>query len=73
MDFEARVGEPFGQLRDRPFVVIVEVRSGREQLDGLEAVRGDVDQVLAGQPVLVEQVRRDAEMSIQTVILSRRA
>ena len=56
-----RVGEPFSQFRGRPLVVIVEVRASREELDGLEAVRGDVDQVLAAQPVLVKQMCRDAE------------
>ena len=41
--------------------MIVEVRARGEQLDRFEAVRGDVDQVLAAQPMLVEQVRGDAE------------
>src|SRR5687768_2938170 len=61
MDLEACVHEPFGQRGDRLFVVIVEVRPGGEELDGFEAVRSDVDQVLAAEPMLVKEVRRDAE------------
>ena len=45
-------------------VVIVEVRARREELDRLEAVRGDVDQVVAAEPVVVEEVRGDAEALI---------
>ena len=33
-----------------PFVRVVEVRARREHLDGVESVRGDVDEMLARQP-----------------------
>src|SRR5215208_1179096 len=58
---ETRIGKPFGEFRDRPLVVIVEVCAGGEELDGLEAVRGDVDEMLTAQRLLVKQMCRDAE------------
>ena len=57
---QPRVVEPFGELLDRGRIPVVEVRSQREQLDGVEAVRSDVDEVLPIEPVRVEQVGETA-------------
>jgi len=62
VQLEARIGQPLGKLHPRQLVVIVEVRACREQLDRLESVRGDVDQVIASEPVFVEQVCGNAEV-----------
>ena len=62
MKLQARIREPLGKLRSSVVVVIVEVRACCEQLDRLESVRGDVDQVIASEPVFVEQVRGNAEV-----------
>ena len=51
-------------------VVIVEVRARGEHLDGLEAMRRDLDQVLPVEALGVEQVRGDAEGRAQTPILT---
>ena len=56
---QPRVVEPLGELLDRGRIPVVEVRAQREQLDRVEAVRGDVDEVLPIEPVRVEQVSRD--------------
>ena len=56
--------EPLGELRRRRRVAVVEVGAGGEQLDRLEAVRGDMHEVLARQPLLVEEVCRDAEATV---------
>jgi hypothetical protein len=65
MQFQPGVGQPLGKLRAGAIVVVVEMRPGREQFDRVEAVRGDVDEVIAGQPVLVEEVRRNAEARLR--------
>ena len=51
--------------RDRRRVVVVEMRARREHLDGVEAVRGDLDEVVAAQPLAVEEVRRDPELTFR--------
>jgi hypothetical protein len=38
------------------------MRASREQLDLLEAMRGDVHEVIAAEPVFVEEVGGDAEL-----------
>ena len=43
---QASVRQPFLQVRDRRGVPIVKVRPRREHLDPIEAVRGDLEQVL---------------------------
>src|SRR2546423_9720350 len=69
----ARAGEPLRELRRRVCVVIVEVRARREYLDGIKAVGGNVDKMLAAQPRLVEQVRGDAEAVVrQPLIIATR-
>ena len=62
LQLEARVGEPLLQIRDRRRVVVVEVRPRREDLDALEAVRRDLEQVIAAQALSVVEVRGDAEL-----------
>jgi hypothetical protein len=42
-------------------MAVVEVRPGRKQLDFLEAVSGDVNQMVPGQALAVEEVGRDPE------------
>ncbi len=44
---EAGFGQPLLQIGDRRRVVVVEMRPGREHLDQLEAVRRDLQQVIA--------------------------
>jgi len=47
MQAQARVVEPFGERDGGPAIAIVEVRAQRKHLDGLEAVRGYLDEVIA--------------------------
>ena len=58
---QARVVEPLGQRAHGDAVVVVEVRPRGEHLDALEAVRRNLDQVLAVEPLVVVQVRRNAK------------
>ena len=54
--------KPLSQVRGRHFAVVVEVRSRCDELHRLESVRRHVQQVLAAQPFIVEQMRRNAEL-----------
>src|SRR5687768_7314405 len=71
MQRQAGVGQPFAELGDGVRVVIVEVGTGGEHLDGVEIVRGDMDEVVAREPRFVEEVRRDAEGARQKTDLNR--
>ena len=64
MQHQPRFLQPLPQLGDRRGVVIVEVRPGGEQLDGLEPVAGDLGQVLPAQPLVVVEVRRNPELHV---------
>ena len=55
---EAGLGQPLLQVGDRRRVVVVEVRARGEDLDQLETVRRDLQQVIPGQSLIVEEVRR---------------
>src|SRR5207302_10292462 len=66
---EPRVGQPFGELRNGAGIVIVEMRARGEHLDRLEAMAGDIDEVLAAQPRLVKEVGRDAEAMISQPLI----
>jgi len=59
---EPRFLQPVAELRDRRGVVIVEVRPRGEHLDRFEPVRRDVREVRPAQPLIVEQVRGNAEL-----------
>jgi len=43
--------------------VVIEVRPGREHLDPLEAVRGDLEQMIPAQALRMVEVRRDPELA----------
>ena len=47
-------------------VVVIEVGPRGEHLDAVEAVRGDLDQVVAVEPLVVEQVRRTPKRRLLT-------
>ena len=59
---QARLLQPLRELSDRGPVVVVEMGSRRKQLDRLEAVAGDLGQVLTAQSLLVIEVCRYAEV-----------
>ena len=61
MQLQPRVGEPLGELRDGTFVVVVEMPAGREDLHRIEPVRGDVNEMLSAETMLVEEMGRDAK------------
>ena len=65
---QARVRQPLRELLDGRVVVIVEMGTRREDLNRVESVRCDVDQVLARQTRLVEQMRRDPETALSQTI-----
>ncbi len=50
MQLEARVRQPLSEAVDGCCVVVVEVGSRGKQFDGLESMRGDVDEMIARQP-----------------------
>src|SRR5688572_8103976 len=62
MQRQARVGQPFGKFRDRLRALVIEVGSRCEEFDDLESVRGNVHQVVAAEPVFVEEMCGDAEL-----------
>ena len=55
------VVEPFGQRPNRCAVVVVEVRTGREDFDAFEPVSGDLDQVFSIEALVVVEVRGNAK------------
>jgi hypothetical protein len=57
------IGEPALQIRDRRRTVVVEMRPRRVDLDAVEAVRGDLEQMIPAQPLSVVEVRRDPELA----------
>ncbi len=61
MDPQPGIRERLLQLGNRALVFVRQVRTVREQLDGVEAVRRDLDQVIAAQPFVVIQVGGDGE------------
>ena len=58
---QAGVGQPLLQVGHRGRVLKVEMRPRGEHLDPVEAVCRDFEQVVAAQPVVVVEVRRDAK------------
>jgi hypothetical protein len=73
VQFEAGVRQPLGERVDRARIGVVEVRTRGKHLDRVEAMGGDVDQMLAGEALGVEEVRRDAEAPLchGTIIMRR--
>ena len=65
VQLEPGFGQPLLQVRDRRRVVVVEVRARREHLDRLEAVRRDLEQMIAAQPLAVVEVRRHPELALR--------
>ena len=61
MQLDVAFLEPAGQRLDGTVVVIVEMRSRGEQLDGVEALASDLDDVLAREPLVMEQMGGHAE------------
>ena len=53
MQLQTGVRQPFGELRPGRVVVVIEVRARREELERLEAMGGDVNQVIAGESMFV--------------------
>ena len=68
-EIQACVGQPFGESADHVFVVVVEMRTGGEQLDRVESVRRYMHEVLPRQPRLVKQVRRYAKTMIRQITI----
>ena len=64
MQLETRLRQPLLQIGDGRRIVIIEVRPRREDLDGLETVRRDLGQVVPAQPLIVKEVRGNAEPHI---------
>ena len=58
LQHQARFGQPLLQIGDRRRVVVIEMRPGREHLDQLEAMRRDLQQVIPGEALTVEEVCR---------------
>ena len=61
VEHQACVLQPLRQRSNGDAVVIVEVRARREHLDALKAVGSDLDQVFAIEPLVVKEMRGDAE------------
>jgi hypothetical protein len=61
MEREPGFLQPSSEPGDRRGVVIVEVRPGGEHFHCFEPVRGNLFEVLAAEPLVVEQVRRDTK------------
>ena len=61
---QARVREPFREMLDGGDVVIVEMGTRREDLNGVESMRRNVHQVFARQTRLMKQVRRNPEAAL---------
>ncbi len=59
---QAGLLQPSLQRLDRRAVAVIEVRPRCEQLDRLEAVDGDLRQMVPAQPLIVIEVRRNAEL-----------
>ena len=55
-------------MLDGGAVVIVEMRTRREDLNGVESMRRDVHQVLARQTRLMKQVSRNPETALSQTI-----
>src|SRR6185369_9930213 len=60
---EAGSGDPLLKIRDTRGVVVVEVQARGEQLDDLEAMGGNFKKMIAPEPSLLIEVRRDAVLS----------
>jgi len=58
VQLEARLRQPLLEVGDRRWVVIVEVRPRREELDRLEPEAAHLQEMVPGQPMTVIQVRR---------------
>ncbi len=54
---QTRLREPLLQVRHGRGVVVVEVRARRKDLDALEPVRRDLQEMIAAQALMVEEVR----------------
>ena len=68
---QPRVVEPLAERANGRLVVIVEVRSRGKQLDAVQAVRRDLDEVLAVEALVVKEVRGHAKtQGAHTVHLS---
>ena len=61
MQREPRVVQPFGQGEGGAAIVVVEVIAHREDLDGIEPVRRDLDQVIPIETITEIKVCRDPE------------
>ena len=61
MQIEPCLGQPVPQRANRRLVVVVEVASRGEHLDGLEAMCGDLEEMGLLQPLFVIQVSGDAK------------
>ena len=64
MELEAGFREPLAQLLDRALVAVVEVGARGEHFDGVEPVRGDVNEVFPLESRFMEQMRGDAEATL---------
>ena len=60
---EPGVVEPFGERDGGAPIAVVEMFAQREQLDRLEAMRRDLDEMIAIEPLANVKVRRDSEHS----------
>ncbi len=64
VQLEPRFREPLLQIRDRRGIVVVEVRPRCEHFDRLEAVRRDLEELIAPEPLSVIQVRGHPELTL---------
>ena len=55
--------QPLLQIGHRRRVVVIEVRARRKHFDRLEPVRGDLEQMIAREPLAVIEVRRHPELT----------
>jgi hypothetical protein len=62
MQAQSRISQPLRKFSDCLFVAVVKMRARREQLYFLEAMSGDVYEVIAAEPVFVEEMCGDAEL-----------
>ena len=69
MQAQARVVEPLGQRDGGAAIAVVEVVAHGEHLDRLEAVRGDLDEVIAIEPIADVEMGGDSEHFSQTRML----
>ena len=69
MQLDARVAQPLAEIGNGSWIVVVEMRSGGEELQQLEVVGRHIDDVVAGEAPVVEEMSRDTESAVRHVTI----